>query len=74
MIRATATAGPHHQPAGSISFKPTFPFQIELSLLKIHRRKKGGELVRSEADMSAASLRGPETWILSAPSIYFDII
>jgi len=33
----------------------------------------GGDLVRSEADMSAASLRGPETWILSAPRLYFDI-
>ena len=33
----------------------------------------GGKLVRSEADMSAASLRGPETWILSALSLFFDI-
>lgn len=33
----------------------------------------GGKLVRSEADMSTASLRGPETWILSALSLFFDI-
>lgn len=37
------------------------------------REGMGGKLVRSEADMSAASLRGPETWILSAPSLFFDI-
>lgn len=41
LIRVTATAGPHHKPAGSISFRPTFPFQIEISLLKIHRGRKG---------------------------------
>ncbi len=37
------------------------------------REGMGGELVRSEADMSAASLRGPETWILLAPTLFFDI-
>lgn len=35
------TAGPHHKPAGSIWFRLTFPFQIEISLLKSHRGKKG---------------------------------
>lgn len=37
------------------------------------REGMGGKLVRSEADMSAVSLRGPETWILSALSLFFDI-
>lgn len=36
-----STAGPHHKPAGSIWFRPTFPFQIEISLLKSHRGRKG---------------------------------
>lgn len=33
----------------------------------------GGDLVRSEADMSATSARGPGTQILAAPSLFFDI-
>lgn len=33
----------------------------------------GGKVVRSEADMSTASLMGPETWILSAQCLFFDI-
>lgn len=62
---------------GVFNLDPLFPFQIESSFLKIHKRRKGRragrDLVRSEADMSAASLRGPETWILSALSPFFDI-
>lgn len=47
-----------------------FPFE------KSQGKKKegmGGKLVKSEADMSAAALRGPETWILSTPGPFFDI-
>lgn len=72
-----STAGPHHEPAGSIWIRSTFPFQIEISLLKIHRGRKGegmgGDLVRSEADMSATSARGPGMQIVAAPSLFFDI-
>lgn len=62
---------------GVFNLNPLFPFQIEISFLKIHKRRKGRragrDLVRSEADMSAASLRGPKTWILSALRPFFDI-
>lgn len=37
------------------------------------KERLGGKLVRSEADMSAASPRGPETGILSALNPFFDI-
>lgn len=33
----------------------------------------GGDLVRSEADMSATSVRGPGMQIVAAPSLFFDI-
>jgi len=47
-----------------------FPFEKSQGK---ERQLMGGRLVKSEDDMSAASLRGPQTWILSAPSLFFDI-